>query len=73
MPVKCERRRQFSLEYLAVLYGRPGVSAEAEPLFKRALAPWEKALGSERSKVATCLETMHRYCKPLVGRKKPSH
>jgi tetratricopeptide (TPR) repeat protein len=45
-----------SLNNLAALYYAQGQYAKAEPLFKRTLAIWEKALGSEHPHVATSLE-----------------
>ncbi len=39
-----------------VLYRTQGKYAEAEPLFKRSLAIWEKALGQEHPQVAVGLE-----------------
>ena len=47
-----------SLNNLAELYKGQGKHAEAEPLFKRALAIAEKALGLEHPHVATVLENM---------------
>ncbi len=45
-----------SLNNLAVLYQAQGRYAEAEPLYQRALATVEKALGPEHPHVATSLE-----------------
>ncbi len=45
-----------SLNNLALLYQAQGRYAEAEPLYKRALAIMEKALGPEHPHVATSLE-----------------
>ncbi len=45
-----------SLNNLAVLYDAQGRYAEAEPLYKRALAILEKALGPEHPYVAQGLE-----------------
>ncbi len=45
-----------SLAYLAALYKGQGHFAEAEPLYQRALAVYEKALGPEHPDVATSLE-----------------
>ncbi len=45
-----------SLNNLAKLYQAQGAYAEAEPLHKRALAVWEKALGPEHPNVATALK-----------------
>ena len=44
------------LNNLAELYHSQGKYAEAEPLQKRALVIWEKALGPEHPRVATSLE-----------------
>jgi tetratricopeptide (TPR) repeat protein len=44
------------LNNLALLYQAQGKYSEAEPLFKRALAIKEKALGPEHLSVATTLE-----------------
>ncbi len=45
-----------SLNSLALLYNAQGKYAEAEPLFKRSLSIWEKALGPDHPNVATTLE-----------------
>ena len=45
-----------SLNNLGVLYRAQGKYAEAEPLFKQALAIKKKVLGSEHPGVATSLE-----------------
>ncbi len=45
-----------NLNNLAVLYRAHGKYAEAEPLYKRALAIVEKGLGPEHPSVATSLE-----------------
>ncbi len=45
-----------SLNNLALLYAAQGRYAEAEPLYKRALAISEKALGPDHPNVATSLE-----------------
>ncbi len=45
-----------TLYALALLYNTQGRYAEAEPLYKRALAIWEKALGPDHPNVATTLE-----------------
>jgi hypothetical protein len=42
---------------VAELYCAQGRYAEAEPLYVRALAIWEKALGGEHPHVATVLES----------------
>ena len=49
-------RLATSLNNLAVLYIIQGKYAEAEPLYKRALAIFEKALGPEHPGVAQSLE-----------------
>ena len=41
---------------MALLYQVSGQYAEAEPLYQRALAIWEKALGPEHLNVAQSLE-----------------
>ena len=41
------------LNNLVMLYHAQGKYAEAEPLYRRALAIWEKALGPEHPNVAT--------------------
>ena len=46
----------MSLNNLAGLYDNQGQYAKAEPLYQRALAICEKALGPEHPDVATCLE-----------------
>ncbi len=47
-----------SLNNLAALYRAQGKYAEAEPLYKRSLAIWEKALGPEHTLVAQSLENL---------------
>ncbi len=47
-----------SLNNLAALYHDQGKYAEAEPLYKRSLAIWEKALGPEHPDVATSLNNL---------------
>ncbi len=49
-------RLATSLNNLALLYQAQGKYAQAEPLYQRALAIREKALGPEHPKVATVLE-----------------
>ena len=51
-----DSRLATSLNNLALVYQAQGKYAEAEPLFKRALAIQEKALGPEHPDVATCLQ-----------------
>jgi tetratricopeptide (TPR) repeat protein len=46
------------LNNLALLYGHQGRYADAEPLLKRALAIWEKALGPEHPQVAMSLNNL---------------
>ncbi len=45
-----------SFNNLALLYNDQGLYAETEPLFKRSLAIWEKALGPDHPTVAKALE-----------------
>ncbi len=45
-----------SLNNLATLYQAQGKYAEAEPLYQRSLAIWEKALGAEHPNVAAGLK-----------------
>ncbi len=45
-----------SLNNLALLYQAQSRYAEAEPLYRRSLAIWEKALGPEHPNLATSLE-----------------
>ena len=47
-----------SLNNLAGLYDSLGDYAKAEPLYKRALAIWEKALGPDHPDVATSLNNL---------------
>ena len=47
-----------SLNNLALLYYAQGKYAEAEPLYQRSLAIWEKALGPEHPDVATSLNNL---------------
>jgi tetratricopeptide (TPR) repeat protein len=46
------------LHYLATLYTTQGRYAEAEPLYKRSLAIWEKALGPDHPNVAMSLNNL---------------
>jgi hypothetical protein len=52
---------------LAQLYGAEGQYAKAEPLHRRALAIWEKALGPEHRDVAICLEN-YALCLRAIDR-----
>ena len=47
-----------SLNNLADLYGAMGRYAEAEPLYRRSLAIWEKQLGRDHPDVATSLNNL---------------
>ncbi len=58
-----------SLNNLAELYRAQGKYAEAEPLYKRALAIREKALGPEHPHVANILRNMAE-CYKKTGKKK---
>ena len=49
-------RLATSLNNLALLYNDQEKYAEAEPLYQRSLAIWEKALGPEHPSVALSLE-----------------
>ncbi len=51
-------RLATSLNNLAQLYHAQARYAEAEPLYKRALAIWEKALGLDHPNVATALNNL---------------
>ena len=51
-----DTRFATSLNNLAVLYLAQGQYAQAEPLYQRSLAIWEKTLGPEHPDVATSLE-----------------
>jgi tetratricopeptide (TPR) repeat protein len=51
-------RLATSLNSLAVLHKAQGKYDQAEPLYKRALAIWEKALGPEHPDVATSLNNL---------------
>ena len=55
----------ISLNNLAALYDAQGKYGEAEPLYQRALAIWEKALGPEHPNVATCLENYAALLKKM--------
>ena len=48
----------ISLNNLALLYDTRGKYAEAEPLYKRALAIWEKSLGPDHPQVALGLNNL---------------
>ena len=56
LSVPNDPRIATSLNDLAVVYQEQGRSADAEPLFKRALAICEKALGPNHPDVATVAE-----------------
>ena len=51
-------RLALTLNNLAFLYQAQGKYAEAEPLYKRSLAIWEKALGPQHLHVATSLNNL---------------
>jgi tetratricopeptide (TPR) repeat protein len=51
------------LNNLAALYDDQGRYADAEPLYKRALAVWEKALGPDHPDVATALNNLAQLYK----------
>ncbi len=53
---RLETHAAASLNNLASLYHAQGKHTEAEPLYRRALAIWEKALGPEHPHVAQSLE-----------------
>jgi tetratricopeptide (TPR) repeat protein len=57
------------LSNLAVLYSTQGQYAEAEPLYQRALAIKEKALGPDHPDVATALNNVAALYKK-TGREK---
>ncbi len=51
-------RLATSLNNLGLVYDAQGKYTEAEPLYKRSLAIWEKALGPEHPDVATSLNNL---------------
>ena len=53
-------RLAASLNNLGALYFIQGKYAEAEPLYQRTLAIWEKALGPEHPRVATSVNNLAR-------------
>ena len=53
-----DQRLAITLNDLALLYATQRRFAEAEPLYRRALAVWEKIGGPERQGVATTLNNM---------------
>ena len=59
-----------SLNNLAVLYDSQGQYAQAEPLYRRALAIWERAIGPDHPDVATSLENMAALYRKMAGKKK---
>jgi len=72
-----DERSLIALSGLGGLYRAQGQYAKAEPLYERALAIWEKALGPEHPDVATALNNLAglygaqgQYAKaePLYGR-----
>jgi tetratricopeptide (TPR) repeat protein len=50
---------------LATFYQLQGKYAEAEPLHKRALKIWEKALGKNHPHVAAVCENMAELCRQI--------
>ena len=52
-------RLATSLNNLANLYNTQGKYGEADPLYKRSLEIWEKALGPDHPSVATSLENLN--------------
>ena len=63
-------RLATTLNNLAALYVTQGKYAEAESLYKRALAIWEKALGPEHPHVATSLENYAALLRKTNRKKK---
>ncbi len=57
---RLETHAAASLNNLASLYHAQGKHTEAEPLYRRALAIWEKALGPEHPHVAASLKNYAR-------------
>ena len=53
-----DERLATSLNDLALLYQARGNYAEAEPLYKRSLVIWEKALGPEHPDMASTLNKL---------------
>ncbi len=53
-----DQRLATSLNNLGLLYQTQGKYAQAEPLYKRSLAIWEKGLGSEHPQVAIGLNNL---------------
>jgi len=53
-----DKRFAASLNNLAMLYRSQGRYAEAEPLYKRAFAIWEKTLGPEHPYTAQSLDNL---------------
>ena len=58
------------LNNLAGLYGTQGRYAEAEPLYKRALAIFEKALGPDHPNVAGSLENYAALLRKTIRKRK---
>ena len=54
-----------SLTNLALLYYSQGKHGEAEPLYKQALAIYEKVLGPDDPNVATVLLNMAKFYKKI--------
>ena len=63
---------RFSLNNLAALYDDQGRYADAEPLYKRALAIREKALGPDHPDVATSLNNLAELYRTRVATPRPS-
>ena len=59
----------LNLNNLAELYRTQGKYADAEPLYQRALATQEKALGPEHPNVALSLNNRERPVNPLCRRR----
>ena len=57
----------MTLNNLAVLYKAAGAYAEAEPLYQRALAIFETALGPSHPKVITCRQNYAQLLREVVA------
>src|SRR5512132_1952815 len=57
----------------ARVYKEEGRYADADPLYKRALATWKKALGPDHPDVAQSLDNLADRISPRVATSMPSH
>ena len=61
-----------SVDNLAGLYKAQGRYSEAEPLFRRALAGWERVLGQEHPDTLTSVNNLAASMRPRAAMARPS-